>query len=465
MSERLEDSTGVSESGVPPSQERERSDYNNARFMGLDARPVSTEAEALSAHVAQLVAAWESKTGSRCYQRRGAKQDQYRRSVGRVLGDLVLAINGNSDRWSYRPLSRSAFTQAPVSYRSFRGILNALEALDLVEVVSGFYHRAEGWMHGRATRVRPSIKLLALIRQYGIHQGHVRLHFLRSLPSRPLVLKASSRRRGIMKVSGKQMSFEATERTRRLEDEVHEINEFIEQHELSGGTHRGYRRIFNCGDDSAFDWNKGGRLYSQGEDSYQSLKKAERLRMRIDGDCVAEIDVRASYLTILHARCEVPLDFTRDPYEIEGLPRGVVKAWVTMTLGHSRFHTRWPKVIVDDLEKEGIKLRGQFPLKQTQASVTKAIPMLADWPDMDIDCFELMYLESEAVVKTMLRLERAHGVVCLSVHDSIIVPISRAQLACVVLVEEYARATGASPRLRVNEVEGVLPDWRIGEGG
>jgi hypothetical protein len=81
-----------------------------------------------------------------------------------------------------------------------------------------------------------------------------------------------------------------------------------------GGTHRGYRRIFNCGDQEGFDWNKGGRLYSQGEDSYQRLHKDERLKMLIDGQPVVEIDVTASFLTILHARCARPLDLSRDPY-------------------------------------------------------------------------------------------------------------------------------------------------------
>jgi hypothetical protein len=41
------------------------------------------------------------------------------------------------------------------------------------------------------------------------------------------------------------------------------------------------------------------------------------------------------------------------------------------------------------------------------------------------DRFDLMYLENEAVANTMLPLKREHGVVCLSVHDSIIVPIRR----------------------------------------
>jgi len=62
-----------------------------------------------------------------------------------------------------------------------------------------------------------------------------------------------------------------------------------------------------------------------------------------------------------------------------------------------------------------------------------------------------MYLESEAVVNTMLRLKREHGVVSLSVHDSIIVPRRHLDLARGVLVQEYERAVGAKPAVKVNE--------------
>jgi hypothetical protein len=118
-------------------------------------------------------------------------------------------------------------------------------------------------------------------------------------------------------------------------------------------------------------WNKGGRLYSQGEDSYQRLHKDERLKMLIDGQPVVEIDVTASFLTILHARCGKPLDLSRDPYEIEGLPRSVVKTWVTMTLGHDKFHTRWPREIsADYLEEHGKKIGTVHPLRDVQQAVT-----------------------------------------------------------------------------------------------
>jgi hypothetical protein len=48
--------------------------------------------------------------------------------------------------------------------------------------------------------------------------------------------------------------------------------------------------------------------------------------MLIDGQPVVEIDVTASFLS-LHARCGRPINLSRDPYSIEGLPQSVAKAW------------------------------------------------------------------------------------------------------------------------------------------
>jgi hypothetical protein len=77
-------------------------------------------------------------------------------------------------------------------------------------------------------------------------------------------------------------------------------------------------------------------VYSVREDSYQTLKKPQRLQMTLDGEPVAEIDIRASYLTLLHGLRRIPFDpAERDPYKIDHLPRAVVKTWVTMTIEHS----------------------------------------------------------------------------------------------------------------------------------
>ena len=72
-----------------------------------------------------------------------------------------------------------------------------------------------------------------------------------------------------------------------------------------------------------------------------------------------------------------------------------------------------------------------------------------------------MYVESEAIISTMLRLMRERGLVCLSVHDSIIVPLLERDAAVGILREEYRRAAGVEPKLMIHlpseEVQEVIP--------
>jgi hypothetical protein len=72
------------------------------------------------------------------------------------------------------------------------------------------------------------------------------------------------------------MRFEPTPQVWALEAEMHRLNRFLDGFEIEGGTHKGYRRIFNQGDDENYAWNKGGRLYGQ-SDGYQNLKSSARL--------------------------------------------------------------------------------------------------------------------------------------------------------------------------------------------
>jgi hypothetical protein len=99
-----------------------------------------------------------------------------------------------------------------------------------------------------------------------------------------------------------------TPHTEHLEANVRELNSFLDAFKYEGGRHHGYTRIFNRGDAEDFDWNKGGRLYGQGEKTYQQLPEEKRLEMTINGEPVAEIDIKASHLTIYHARFAEPLE-------------------------------------------------------------------------------------------------------------------------------------------------------------
>ena len=450
----MDDVTYTLEKPADPPLERPKappvdySDFRSARFMALDTRPVSVEAKSLIAHVTYIIEEWEVQSGARKNKRKASRR-KFERVVARFIGDLVIAASQSRERWSYRPHSRASFSRSSVGYRLFKSVSDALHGLNLIAVAPGFCDREA--IYRMCTRLRSTEALLSLFEQHSISRTCGQLHFQQSLPLRTLVLKARSTRKGHLKISGHVLCFPRTDHTQRLQADMRELNQFIAEHELEGGTHRGYRRIFNCGDDPDFNWNKGGRIYSLGEDSYQRQKKKNRLRMLIDGEPVTEIDVRSSFLTILYALNGEFLDQARDPYEIDGLPRDVVKAWITVTLGYDKFPTRWPAETLKDLRKDGIIKKGQrLTAPMVQEAVLAVHPVLRSWPKQSTTCFDLMFLESEAIVGTMLRLMQEHRTASLSVHDSLIVPKSKLDVAREILSVEYERATGVRPELKVN---------------
>jgi hypothetical protein len=85
-------------------------------------------------------------------------------------------------------------------------------------------------------------------------------------------------------------------------------------------------RIFNNA-----SWKKGGRLYSVGG-GYQSRPEEELWLMTINGEAVAEVDIRGSHLTIYHAKMKCPISRDSDPYKRVGADRKVAKLWVVAKL-------------------------------------------------------------------------------------------------------------------------------------
>jgi hypothetical protein len=426
--------------------------YHDARFVALDQRPLSDSVKALAGHLAEQITNREIAAGKRSRKRSKKQQDQLADAVARLAADLLTAAQQRHTRWSYATLDVGRYSGAEVPYRTFRAVYDGVQSLDLVEVLSGYFQR--DLQTGKAVRLRGTDAFFNLCAAYGVTPETTDAHFYRGLPSDPLVLKRSSHSRRGQKVGGRRMRKQKSETAQRLRSDVQEINTFLDAVHMESGKHAGYRRIFNEGDRPDFNWNKGGRLYSVGDDNYQRMKKRDRLQMRLDGGPVAEIDVKASFLTIVCALHGEQLDHDRDPYEVPGVEREIVKQWVTMTLGHDKFHKRWPPEAKRDLEKDlGRKL--PFTAPQVQAKVLERHPILTNWPEQKTSCFDLMFLESEAVVNTILRLKREHGVPCLSVHDSIVVPMPHVSEAKAVLAAEYKAATSATPMLEVECADGT----------
>lgn len=434
-------------------------ELKNARYASLNARPKSPNAILLVEHLASDQDGWEISIKSRT-RARGSRRIGLLDAISGFLGDLLEAQNtAAAHGWSYRPMGNSSFSGGPVSARHFESARKCWEARGYLEVKPGFV-RATEWEHGMVTRgggyttrFRATPKLLALCEKFGITPWNVAQHFTFKPPEHPLVLKSASTRTSFWKNPGKPMTFSETDTTRRLESRVKELNDFLLEHRIEGANHRHLIRVFNEGDRGGFEWNKGGRLYSDGRDSYQQLSSAERVAMlRIDGSPVCEIDIKASYLTILHGRYGEPFEVSDeyDPYVVEGIPRGVTKAWCTIRFGSKKAPKSWPKDACETYkEKSGGDNLRKYDIKEVGRQLCEKYPLLKRWDELPETWADLMFLESEAIVDAMWHL-MALDIPSLPVHDSLLVPLHAEETAMEVLRGSYSVNCGVDPYLVVH---------------
>jgi hypothetical protein len=444
-------------------------ELDDALYAALLSRAHSDQARVLVDAMVTMVAEHELAAGIRT-NRRDKKRTTLRTAVERLLADLLQAqASEKANGYVYRSLSPRGFTGDAVSYRTFKSLVDAMLSLRLLESYKGF----QMWdapfgalvsipVRQKATRFRATERLLDIFEKHGVRAADFHQHFLIPLPENPLRLHtASSRNEYGTKISGRPKRFEHTPVTMRLEQEVKDLNKFIDGFELRGGIHRGYMRVFNNGDHPKFDWTMGGRLYSYGEFNYQQLDRTQRLRMTINSEPVCEIDIRASYLTIFHALYDEPFDPTNDPYEVAGLgpeARDVVKMWITASFGNNAPITKWPTELVAKYrEKTGNTLGKCYPASKVGESVMQAFPLLRRIGEVvdgrERGWAELMYIESQAVLSTMIKLMHKR-VPSLAVHDSLIVPVSRWHETMIDLAHWYQRVSNTWPVLVPHFPEG-----------
>lgn len=404
----------------------------------------SPEASALAKHLACNIEASERSTGAR-KNKRAKTRERLEAAVAGFVSDLLFGcLQQASEGWVAQPVGRGDFRGhdgRSVSYRTFRALSQAWEAAKLIERAPGYstpieFDPGESFRFkgaGRVTRFRVTEALLAECAAFGITPENAWEHFEEpeeSAPDFPLALREGSRWVEGDKIEGRSMEVPRTKVTERLAGQVRRINDFLANHRIEGAPHRWFVRRFNMGDDPIFRWNKGGRLYSAGvrRRSYQQLDRDARLKITIDGERVCEIDIRASHLTILHARHGVPFEVSqqRDPYEVPGIPRDVVKAWVAKSLGLKKLSVRWDTENKQEyaLANGGRDLNKDYPARKVAEKVCDKHPLLKDWETLPETWADLQWLESEAIISAMLGLIMAEGVPSLPVHDSLLVPMS-----------------------------------------
>jgi hypothetical protein len=276
------------------------------RYAALLSRARTTEAQTLVRSVFGSFAYWQRNTGKRVRKYGEKTGKTYHDAIERFIGDLLRAKGDTkSSGRIFHATGATTFDDVPVGYDVFMGMLAGLEALGFVGVAKG----STGTR--RATTFWATEKLADLATQNGVRLQNIRTHFKPEPPHNPLVLRGRGGRRGNRKIRGEIIKkYKHTDHTRQLEADLKALNAFLADCEITGGDHEGYTRNFN-----ANSWKKGGRLYSIGGGYQQMSPPEKRLEMTINGEAVAEIDIRASHLTIIHTKLGQPLSRDSDPYE------------------------------------------------------------------------------------------------------------------------------------------------------
>jgi hypothetical protein len=362
-------------------------------------------------------------------------------------------------------MSNSSFTDEAAGARCVRAALDGLKGHNLIRWRGGTKAFAGTSTQGdRASQFYIEKGLLDAAAAYGITPANWPSHF-RQRP-RPKVMPNAVQLR-------KSRSTEWHERAKRGDkmkvDSLHpkvissatKLNDInrayfdadikikLEGENSFSECHYGFARIFCRGDIVGYDYNKGGRIYTD-RGGYQNATKAERTSMLINGDPTGEIDIRGCQLAILHAKLGKPLDPDVDPYHGIGTDRDVAKACVMQILGSNKLPSKWSAETAKRYGEKygGSCLRCDHPFKEVLAAVLEQFPIFRDWKDSKVRWDDLQYADSEVMLEAVHRLATKHNVVALPVHDSLIIPRQHESVARGVLSEVFTSRVGVRPYIK-----------------
>ena len=428
---------------LEPHQELlEEDSHSGERYMALAFEPYSSQSISFVESLADEVHA----ISSRVYRPTGKQK----MAIAAVVADLLLIACGEEGSYGYRPRGKDDFVGHRIAYSPCINCLDSLIALGYAHSRPAIWLGTKRTGEGRTSSYRPTTALLERALRFGITPSNWRTHF--ALAPRPAKMAHP------IIVRAKRSFWDHPDKGRRLPiiktdlgyllalDQVNRINAYMQPQDLVGFHHDGFIRIFNHGDDPQFAYDMGGRLYALASGvSYQNMAKRYRHSFRINGEPVVEVDLRASFLTIMYGLRGIALDAEVDPYIIGDLPRHVVKAWIAMTLGYDRFHQAWSKESMEKASKDGVDLAAYYPIATVRAKVIDEHRILASWPSSPIRWQHLQNIEATAIIDAVEALALEHDVPALPLHDALLIPVSKVDVARQVLTRTFRRAAGVDP--------------------
>jgi len=453
-------------------------DRDAAGFLSHDVYPESSGALALVEAVLRdvIIPAWPAGL-----QMRPTALDKHRRAIAVLFGDLQ-RLGLRDQAIGKHGMGDKDFVGAPFGRDVFARTVDALRAAGFLNVLGGWRWTGQPWEDGQKAPVTGSSfttfgltgRALDLLDTHGVVAMKLQdwlTHWARpetvvppraKMGSALVELKASKVRKGAVKTRGERLPVDLRDpRVTRIVAELEAQNTFVAGVGVEGAVFSGLKRVFNNGDVNGFAWQWGGRFASLGAAGYETERKGDRLDvMRIGGERVIEVDLRAAHLTILYALAGLPLDpGTSDPYAVGGFDRELIKAIITQAIGRGDVKAlRWSGEAHGAYEKlaPGRSLEADLPFRPALAAVVAAHPVLESLGRPGLTVHDLNFHESEIMTRTMALLRKA-GVAALPVHDCLIVPQGAEGAATAALGEGFNSYLSEVTRRPL----GVTPAFKI----
>jgi len=201
--------------------------------------------------------------------------------------------------------------------------------------------------------------------------------------------------------------------------------------------HEHLRRIFN-----RISRKCGGRAY--GAIRQDMLRKYMRKDILIDGQPTTEIDFSAYHILMLYHQADI--DYPNDPYTVcEGPEKRQIYKAVGLIAINAESNKSAYGAIRDELHDRGIPApRRDKPLKTLVRKFREAHKGIEHHLFSDVG-IELQNIDSKIMNAILVRL-MGHGILGLSVYDSVIVPEQHEAFTREVMTEEYQNEMGLKPR-------------------
>ena len=389
------------------------------RFFDPWRRPAGPSMTVLVAKVVGAVEGHETTGNLRQRRRRAGDQSVFETTVAAIVCDLAHqhfagATSGITVSRSKQVLTQRSVYRPAIYGEGFTRVLDHLAALDFLQQVVGY--QGFGGDKGERTTIHPGPELLKLLNGSSIDASDIGP----ALDEPTLILKATKEDRW---ATGERLEYDpALPAVVAMQEQLDRINRHLAGADLnvlvperSSKTidlrDTVIRRIFTRG-----SFESGGRLFGG---FWQGMKKAERLdQILIDGEPVVELDYAQIAPRILYGLAGVRPTWN-DAYLLPGLPepftyREGVKKLVNAMLFAEGGLTRKPQGTRD--------LLPSMPVRQLQAMIADQHRPIAHHFGTGVG-HELQLRESEILAEVMDKLISL-SVVCLPVHDAVLVPAS-----------------------------------------